>query len=484
MRYSVCVIDDKIPASGLSEIRDSDLLNGSNLQLLQQKEELWTDAIVKNLVKTLLDEKNTDGISPKWDVYGFTNPAFYVNTLNDGLFRSDIIIFDWEYPGTGAGAGTDSESILKEILAKSFCLVFVFSGADKKTEIETILAKPEFQEYKERLFYLDKTASGADQTRTLLDKAQEMYEHNFSFRFAGDLRKKTLQCIDSILSDVGKASLNDIRNHVVVGDGGKRDFIDFLAERFRAAVAGQDVYDLLESSSSTPVPVPADNKIAEKIWSYRLYFPQKTGDDLLRRGDIIKKDGNIYLVISADCDLTRFWHKNLGIVNTISLHELNVSNDELKAFLTPCIKRNELPSELGHLLASLGKSSEGPFVLPFVPVNNNPKHFIAIPKDIISHKICLSAELMSLSEKQRKDIPMKYSYWPGTERICTISEPFLTPVTQHVLKVLGGQGVPDYPESMQKILKKILEDFVAVSPTAGAAVQDRASAAANPPPIQ
>lgn len=188
MRYSVCIIDDKIPASGIEGIRDSDLLNASNLQLLLQQEALWTDHVIKNLVKTLLEQKDTDNVTSKWDVYGFTNPSFYINTLNDGLFRSDLIVFDWEYPGTGSGSGTDSERILKEILENTFCLIFIFSGADREAEIRTVLAKPEFQEYKERLHYLDKTVSGADQTNVLLTKAEEMYGNNFSFTFAAELK--------------------------------------------------------------------------------------------------------------------------------------------------------------------------------------------------------------------------------------------------------------------------------------------------------
>lgn len=68
------------------------------------------------------------------------------------------------YPGAQNATATNSESILKEIVERTFCLIFVFSKADKKDEIEAILAKPEFQLYKERLQYLDKAKDGAEQT--------------------------------------------------------------------------------------------------------------------------------------------------------------------------------------------------------------------------------------------------------------------------------------------------------------------------------
>ena len=73
---------------------------------------------------------------------------------------------------------------------------------------------------------------------------------------------------------------------------------------------------------------------------------------------------------------------------------------------------------------------------------------------------------------------MKYAYWKGAERICTISEPFLTPVVQHVLGALGGNGVPDYPDEMREVLKQILDDFSKTAiPVAAAAL----SGAQQPP---
>ncbi|GMU25600.1 hypothetical protein KJZ71_00390 [Patescibacteria group bacterium] len=470
MRYSVCIIDNDIPAAGTqaqaSGIKDSELLNASNLQLLLNQE-TWTDEVIKNLTQTLLDQKDTDGISPKWEVFAFTNPSFYINTIDNGFFRSDLVVFDWEYPGAQAGSGTDSESILKEILDRTFCLVFIFSKADKKAEIEAILAKPEFQQYKERLEYLDKTVGGVDQTNTLLQKAEQMYANNFSFKFASTLRKKAVQSADKILSDMGKASLNDVKNHIVVGDGGKKDFVDFLTERFRTSLAGKEIYDLVdeipEPAAGTPAP---DESLAAKVWSYRLYFHQQTGDEMVRRGDIVKINGNYALVLSADCDLGYFWKKNLGIINTVALHEIDQTNSTLKDWLTLCVKPNKIPGKISSLLGRIGELSEGPFVLPFVPLNGGTKNFIAVPKDLVSTRITLPSGWSSFTDRQKKEDPMKYSYWSGAERLCTISEPFLTPVIQHVLNTMGGNGVPDYPEHMKDILKKVLDDFTAAGAVA------------------
>ena len=462
MKYSICIIDDKIPASGVEGIKDSDLLNSSNLQMMLRQEELWTDEVIKNLIRTLLDQKDTDNVTSKWDVFGFTNPSFFINILDGGLSRFDIVVFDWEYPGTGSGAGIDPESILMEILKKTFCLVFIFSGADKEQEIKAILDKPEFQEYKGRLEYLNKSENDTDQTSALLQKTEEMYANNFSFKFASVLRKKAVQSIDQILSDMGRVSLNDMKNHIAVGDGGKKDFIDFLTERFRTSLARKDIYDLVdqipEPAAGTPAP---DESLAAKLWSFRLYFYPETGDDLVRRGDIVKVGDSFRLVLSADCDLNYFWKKNLGIINTIVLHGLEQTNASLKDLLTLCVEPKQLTTKkLNNLLDRIGDLAEGPFILPFVPIANRTNNFVAVPKDMLSERVPVPGHLATPEKKKEAaKESMKYAHWSGAERICTISEPFLTPLVQHILNVIGGNGVPDYPEHMKEILKKVLDDF-------------------------
>ena len=478
MRHSVCVIDNDIPAAGNEAqafgIADSELLNASNLQFLLQREN-WGDEVLRHLIEKLLAERDADGVSPKWEVYGFTNPSFYINAIDDGFFRSDLLVFDWEYPGAQNGSGIKSEEILKQILDRTFCLVFIFSKADKRAEIEAILAKPEFQPYKERLRYLDKSTPDGDQTDALLQSAEQMYAGNFSFRFAHVLRNKTVQCADRILSDMGRASLNDVRNLLVVGEGGKKDFIDFLAERFRTSIAGQTVYDLVDGIPAAAAGAP-DDSLAKNVWSYRLYFQQETGDDLVRRGDVVSVNGAFSLVLSADCDLGYFWKKNLGIVNAVALHELSPGNATLRAWLTLCVKAEKLSQRpINSLLGQVGDLSEGPFVLPFVPAAGGLKNFIAIPKELCSTKIDTPNDWNTFTDRQKKEHPMRYSYWAGAERICTVSEPFLTPVIQHVLNTIGGIGVPDYPDQMIAVLKKILADFGA-QPAA-------AVAPAAPPPV-
>ncbi|OQA90155.1 MAG: hypothetical protein BWY26_01508 [Elusimicrobia bacterium ADurb.Bin231] len=237
-------------------------------------------------------------------------------------------------------------------------------------------------------------------------------------------------------------------------------------------VAGKDIYDLVDQIPDPTAGTPTPNEtIAANVWSYRLYFNKETGDDLVRRGDIVKKDDIFYLVLSADCDLGHFWKKNLGIINTVVLHPLENKNSDLKKILTICVKSQQLPGKPSSLLGQIGELATGPFVLPFVPLDGEKKHFIAIPKDIVSQRIDLPAKYTALAEKDKSKIAVKYSHWLPAKRICTISEPFLTPVIQHVLNVVGGHGVPDYPEQMKTILKGILEEFSTTTQTTASSTQ-------------
>ena len=110
---------------------------------------------------------------------------------------------------------------------------------------------------------------------------------------------------------------------------------------------------------------------------------------------------------------------------------------------------------------------------------NGPKNFLAIPKELSPTRITTPADWNNFTDRQKKEHPMKYSYWVDAERICTVSEPFLTPVIQHVLSTIGGIGVPDYPEQMKTVLKNVLADF-STAPAVAPAPAPPAAAIATP----
>ncbi|MEW5922370.1 MAG: hypothetical protein AB1746_00130 [Candidatus Zixiibacteriota bacterium] len=463
MQYSICVIDDKIPASAAEHMRDTDLLNSSNLAYLIAKEQ-WTDEVVKNLIKTLLDEKEEDQVSHKWEVYGLTNPSLLINSLKDGLIRFDIIVYDWDYPGVGLGAGTNSEDILLQILKSTFCLIFIFSGADKQDEITAVLGKPEFKEFEKRLHFLDKTKNEEEQSNALITKAKELYDGNFSFRFAGRLRRMTMQVMDGVLSDLGRATLNELKNYLNMEDSGdKRDLVDFVAERFRSGLTTSELPNL-DVPNQGQQGAAVDKELLKRIWSYRLYLPCESAigdfDGMVRRGDIVEIESKHFMVVSADCDLARFWHKNLGLINVLPLNALEVSNSKLKEMLTICVNDDNLKQHrIKHLTGNIDGLPEGPFILPFLKLGSDYKNFVVVPKEIKTLSIPIPQIVKDMTLKERKNTPLKYASWTGTVKMCSLSEPFLTPVMQHIFSVLGGYGVPDYPSSMKELFDTMLNNF-------------------------
>jgi hypothetical protein len=505
MGYSVYVIDNDLPASVPEaqrlEIVDTAELNASNLRLLLRNV-AWKDPVVKDLITKLLDETGSDG-GNKWEVSGFTNPFFCLNAINDGKFRADLIVFDWEYPGAQTGASTTSESALQQILENTFSLVFIFSGVDKRSEIEQVLSSKPFEKFKDRLIYLDKVSSASNQCSLLLSEADARYRKNFSFKFAKTLRRRSVQCADQILSEMGRATLNDVSNLLSVdGKSGKKDFVDFLTERFRASLADISLYSLLDemttivesedkvvqdvempvARTADPEPINQYTDMASSVWSYRLYFGQDPGDDLVRRGDILQHNGEYLLVCSADCDLGRLWNKCLGIVNTIGLYPVQADSAALMNWLTLSAKSQELSKgNWSSMLNNLGGLAVGPFILPLVPLEGFT-NFVAIPRDIQSHKLTTPSGWDTFTKKQKQDQSLHYKYWPDAKRICTVAEPFLTPVIQHILSTIAGYGVPDYPPVMQALLKKAMEDFgKSVQSAIDAIVPPVASIAIVPP---
>lgn len=457
MSYSICVIDDKIPASIVSEFDDASQLNTSNLKYLVRHANWGTEQPLKTLIRKLIGERNGDG-TKRWEVSAYTHPNLYIDSFKESLYRADVIVFDWEYT-----IPINHETVLLEILSSTYCAVFVFSAYDKKVEVESLFAKSTFIPHKERLGYLNKGDTAQGNSQQLIKKIRVLRASNFSFKFTRELRIKSLQTIDGILLELGRATLNNISNYLSIPANSKKDLIDLIAERFRSGLSKLDfssVPDTIRSSTPATTLLAADKEVFKRIWSYRLYFPSDPKDKIVKRGDIVVSRNSYYLVISADCHLVRFWHKNMGRINMVPLNKIENTNTALKEMLLLCTPRTKLKGdEVSSLIGRIGGLAEGPFILPFVSTGAAVENFLALPKEITSIKIPLPAKHRSLSERKRSEVALEYSAWRGYNKVCTISEPFLTPVIEHVLKTIGGYGVPDYSEHMKEIFKEIVDNF-------------------------
>jgi hypothetical protein len=63
-------------------------------------------------------------------------------------------------------------------------------------------------------------------------------------------------------------------------------------------------------------------------------------------------------------------------------------------------------------------------------------------------------EMNSSQEGKKSNWPLLYDDAFKYERVATISEPFLTPMIQHVFSSIAGHGNPDYSDEIALIIHK------------------------------
>lgn len=455
MIHSICVIDDGIPTEQEKsvEIDVAKQLDANTLRFLLREEIVWSteEDHLKSLVSELIDAKEY------WNVSAFKHPNFLMHSIENELCRPEIVIYDWEFH---TKPGEQIEALFR-ILNECFTVVFIYSGADKEDEIREVMASDRFKPFVNRMEFIDKGSyiSGTPSETILIEKVCELRDSNFSFKFGTKIRQKSLEAVDRILVELGKATLNDVSAYFNLTHDTKRDLVDFIGERFRNRLNGIDMGELPDESE---VPVGTyDEALAKELWAYRLYFHPGESDNIVRRGDVVYKveDGTdrLYLVISADCDLDRFWHKNFGSINLIPLIKIDKSQIGLIEKLTATVDPHKIRSELTQpsLTSRISCLAEGPFVLPLIKIGNDFANYMGYPKEIFSVSI---SKPDGLSRDQLKNERLKYSHWVEYKRIVTVAEPFLSPLIEHVIKSLSGYGVPDYPATIKETIENISKE--------------------------
>ncbi|MDT8413688.1 MAG: hypothetical protein RQ875_14590, partial [Vicingaceae bacterium] len=94
-------------------------------------------------------------------------------------------------------------------------------------------------------------------------------------------------------------------------------------EKARNALLSDKIYEFPLKSSNAGI----DNvKDLSKIWNYRLYH--SPNDKFVRKGDILHKRNSetLFLVLTSDCHLQRFWKNNLGYITLIPMHPIENSD--------------------------------------------------------------------------------------------------------------------------------------------------------------
>jgi len=447
MRCSICYIDDRIPAidEAVNKIIDNTKkLDETILKLLltSVNEENWDEKEVRDLITLLLGKEDIL-------LSAFTNPSFYFNHNQSEIYRPEIFILDWDYNGDT----NDTEDYLKQLLDYSFCFIAIYTRYDKLHEIEAILEKPEFLDNKNRIVIWHKEDS--DSVDKLIANIMQLREENFSFKFGHELRKNAIDATERILLDLGASTSNDISKYFQITDDSNKDLIDFISERFKSYLASSKLKVLDEKEiDEVKIPEHTLDELAGKLWSHRLYYYPSETDQLFRKGDIFIKDGIYHLVISADCDLAKFWHKNFGSLNCIKLYPFD-EKDVIKEKLL-LTRKADIKSKLFQfsLISDVNSLTQGPFILPFLRVKTDGqillKDFFAFPKDTISFSI--PAPDTGGDKTKLSKLSLKYGHLENSVKLASLTEPFLTQTVEHILNVLRGFGVPDYPKSVVELL--------------------------------
>ncbi|MBE0538416.1 MAG: hypothetical protein IH620_01785 [Ignavibacterium sp.] len=451
MAYNICVVDDQIPLGKESYVDAGNRISATTLQmLLNEKETGWKESVLKELVENLItDNKN-------WNVSAFMSPEILINSMEEEFYLPEFIIFDWDY---GKGA-LSTEDNLKAILETSFSFVTIYTASDKKDVVQAIIDK-DFKEFKNRLNL--KIKSDKESSSELVKKISELSKTNFSFKFSSDLRKLTHKTLESILIEFGKPEINDITWLFGDEDESKnkklhiKDLSEILVEKLRSELITGNFGSDLPIVTGSYVPT-SSSELVKRMWAYRLYYSPK--DNIVRKGDIIKKRGSdeetLFLVISSDCHLKNFWRKNFGFISLVPLHRIDKTNKVLLDKLDLYKSKSDLKSKniTPSSLTNISSLAEGLTIIPFIPIGNKHIDFLLFPKELSSQNVLVPAD----KKENKRNLPLKYEYFTEYEQNSrvTVSEPFITPLVEHILYNISGYGVPDYPLSLQK---EIAENF-------------------------
>lgn len=439
MKHSVCFIDDKIPVSQYSEyFNDTDILNSSVIKyLLQQEKTVWDDSVVKALCKKLVDEPQN------WVISAFTSPVFYSNYVEESVFAPEIVIYDWDYD---FGPGSNStESYLLKILQESYTMIFVFSSPDNIDEINQIVQEDIFSRFGDRISVIDK--QDTDSVGKIFSQIAEKEQSNFTFAYGFDIIQKSNKAINKVLSDISLLSIDDflesigarLENNKYISSN--KDFIDAIIPRYKSILRNSVISnDITKEKKNIP-----DIENIRKVWSFRIY--DRNDNNKVQMGDIVKNAENEYfLILSSDCHLAEFWKKNIGFLSIIPL--LSINSERTKSRINLKWKKKSFDSIKFTSLTNNAPIS----ILPCVPIDdNNLSDLIIITKSITT---------IEVTKKNVTDKELTYKHLANYVKVASISDPFKSPLIQHVFDNISGYGCPNFPDTMQEDLKNKVKEIL------------------------
>ncbi len=437
MKQSICIIDDYLPVEKFPDFMDSgEIVNRNNFKhLLSLNSESWGDANLFNLVSDIFNHA-------EFELSGFTSHESFLKYSDENIFSPLVIIFDWNIAGTTA----DSKVTLMEILKKKHCLIAIYTEYDNVPEINEIIGSEDYLPYKERLFLFEKKSAGS--AAILQNKINESLEKNFSFKFSQDLKMKNLSALDDVLTLIGKFSFDEFislfgERENNVSKLSAIDFVDIITDKTRSNLISSGYTEEIEAKYIKT----NDQNLVRKLWHFRMYHrPQ---DQIVRKGDIIKEinSGKFYMVISSDCHLKKFWQKNFGHLAIVPIYKFDdeIIKDKILNFTTQGVRKNFSNSSLTN-----PNGIENITFLPgMIHKGDEFIDYIISPKEVTTINIHIPVAVNAKS-------PLHYAQitdFDGINRL-RLSEPFLTPLIDYLLKNITDTGVPDYSDLLKDSIKQ------------------------------
>lgn len=497
MGNNLCIIDDAFMAPAINcELEQYGSYTGAGLATLLAQSNWGVDQVVCDLCRRAFDDKDEQN-AVRWNLRAFSSPEHFFNAFDAEQYRSDIIIFDWEYQYE-----IDQVECLNRILSQSYSFILIYSQQEVE-DIQKIISEG-LSEYQHRIKIIDKDPN--ESYSDLLETARDKQENNFAFKFGQELRHITIKSLENVLHALSQMDFDRVlrcllSNHdcgdIDAADSEIKQIISaklkdalkespelhqFLADKNIPVDVANELLELSAEniknniiSSDTfvesPVskPDPGENALLfQELWSYRLYHIPRKEDQVVRTGDLIKnRDEDVkklYFVLNADCNLQRFWKTCGGQLVLVELLDIPANTDYIKERVAEVAEINsKLRGKFKKIssltnVESLKAIPGAPVLLPFVPIEkNNLRNFMLFPLQVISCRISVpkgdSDEANDI--KKIADICLDYKH-TQYERICSVSEPFVGSLKWAILSQLYGWGSPDYPDSLQC---KLAEDI-------------------------
>lgn len=492
---TVWVVDDDYPLERIVDVPEAVLtgdhpMDSSLLrQLVALGDEQWDHA-------TELREATGRLATSGAEILAFRNPQAMLAYLQKGVRVPDAIVFDMKYERLRRLPSPEVLECLGLILGQFYVLVQIFtneSEAQVTRELEPLKQK-----------FGDRIPSPVLKVNVdpaqLVNGLETLFQTSVSAHLGPAVRTTTSLAIESALVNLSRLPFQSAIRELIAQDdedsaAASRDLTELISSKLIEALHADPSFNkalvtawkegslqnnsalipgivaqirnrffcsttltralerICELVRGAPKPAPGVAKIdpesisaLRQFHSFRLY--DRFACDIVQTGDIVdlklqniaQTQGELALIVTPICDLTRFWSKTAGILAFIRLHQFEIG--------AKLLKDNGADFKISNSI-----TASDPFVLPSVPLSAGLQDYLLFPRQTCS------VQLSRLDGEQKK-IPLTYKRLTDdgaverAEPVARISEPFLSGILLKIPDVLIRAGLPDFSEQEKTRMKE------------------------------